>query len=163
MKTEQEQIGEMQEIIGDCWEFDSVTAELGSGDGYINIEEAAKALVQAGYGDVSEYKAEIERLKAKSNEQSRKSGILGYNVTVEFLDDAVSKTSVDCKDIEKYAKQFRNRIISINEKEIKQAKIDVLNELKTRHDYAIKNMGYPWDISQQIDDMIKELQNEQKD
>lgn len=43
--------------------------------------------------------------------------------------------------------------------EVKQAKIDVLKELKTRHDYAIKNMGYPWDISQQIDKLIKEIEN----
>lgn len=126
-------------------------------------KEYAERLIDSSYGDVSEYKAEIERLKAKSNEQSRKAGILGYNVTVEFHDDEVSEHSVDCKDIEKYAKQLRNRIISINEKEIKQAKIDVLNELKTRHDYAIKNMGYPWDISQQIDELIKEVENEQKD
>lgn len=42
----------------------------------------------------------------------------------------------------------------------KQAKIAVLNELKVRHDYAIKNMGYPWDITQQIDELIKEVQNE---
>ena len=41
---------------------------------------------------------------------------------------------------------------------VKQAKIDALNELKTRHDYAIKNMGYPWDISQQIDELIKEVE-----
>lgn len=44
--------------------------------------------------------------------------------------------------------------------QVKQAKIDVLKELKTRHDYAIKNMGYPWDISQQIDELIKEVENE---
>ena len=42
----------------------------------------------------------------------------------------------------------------------KQAKIDVLNEAKTRHDYAIKNMGYLLDISQQIDELIKEVENE---
>ena len=42
---------------------------------------------------------------------------------------------------------------------VKQAKIDVLNELKTRHNYAIKNIGYPWDILQQIDELIKEVQN----
>lgn len=45
------------------------------------------------------------------------------------------------------------------EQRIKQAKIDMLNELKTRHDYAIKNMGYPWDITQQIDELIKEIEN----
>lgn len=44
------------------------------------------------------------------------------------------------------------------EQQLKQAKIDVLNELKTRHDYAIKNMGYPWDILQQIDELIKEVE-----
>ena len=43
---------------------------------------------------------------------------------------------------------------------IKQAQIDVLKELKTRHDYAIKYMGYPWDISQQIDELIAEVKNE---
>lgn len=42
----------------------------------------------------------------------------------------------------------------------KQAQIDVLKELKTRHDYAVKNMGYPWDISQQIDELIEEVENE---
>lgn len=41
---------------------------------------------------------------------------------------------------------------------VKQAKIDVLNELKTRHNYAIKNMGYPWDILQQIDELIEEVE-----
>lgn len=41
----------------------------------------------------------------------------------------------------------------------KQAKIDVLNELKVRHDYAIKNMGYPWDITQRIDKLIEEVEN----
>ena len=44
------------------------------------------------------------------------------------------------------------------EQQIKQAKIDMLNELKTRYDYATKNMGYPWDISQQIDELIKEVE-----
>lgn len=44
---------------------------------------------------------------------------------------------------------------------IKQAKIDVLNELKIRHDYANIAMGYPWwDISQQIDGLIEEIEND---
>ena len=164
MKTEQEQIDEMVKVIKGfdiCGLFERCfsTGADGENTRYITCPECfAEALYNAGYGDVSEYKAEIERLK-EENGQSRKLGILGNNATVEFLDDAVSEPSVDCKDIEKYAKQFRNRIISINEKEIKQAKLDVLKELKTRHDYAIKYMGYPWDISQQIDELIKEVQN----
>ena len=59
-------------------------------------------------------------------------------------------------------------LINEQEKEIerlkagtKQAKIDVLNELKVRHDYANIAMGYPWwDISQQIDGLIEEVENE---
>lgn len=47
------------------------------------------------------------------------------------------------------------------EQRIKQVKIDVLNELKVRHDYANITMGYPWwDVSQQIDGLIEEVQNE---
>lgn len=43
----------------------------------------------------------------------------------------------------------------------KQAKIDVLNELKVRHDYANIAMGYPWwNISQQIDELINEVEND---
>ena len=46
------------------------------------------------------------------------------------------------------------------ERKIKQAKIDVLNELKVRHDYANIAMGYPWwDVSQQIDELIEEVEN----
>lgn len=45
--------------------------------------------------------------------------------------------------------------------EVKQAKLDVLKELKTRHDYALEYMGYPWDITQQIDELIKEIEDEQ--
>lgn len=47
------------------------------------------------------------------------------------------------------------------EQRIKQAQIDILNELKVRHDYTNIAMGYPWwDISQQIDKLIEEIENE---
>lgn len=66
MKTKQEQIDKIQEIINDCYVVDSYIAAEGSEGGYIDAEEAAKAIVEAGYGDVSEYKVEIERLKAEN-------------------------------------------------------------------------------------------------
>lgn len=62
MKTKQEQIEKIQEIINNCYEVDSYIAAEGSEGGYIDTEEAAKAIVEAGYGDVSEYKAEREML-----------------------------------------------------------------------------------------------------
>ena len=104
---------------------------------------------------IVEQEKEIERLKTE-NGQSRKSGILGYNVTVEFHDDEVSEHSVDCKDIEKYAKQFRSRIISINEKEIKQAQIDVLNKAKEKLDSAQNG----WAYTTYIDELIEEVEND---
>lgn len=124
-------------------------------------KEYAERLIESGYGNVSEYKAEIERLKSK-NEQSRKLGILGYEATVEFIDDVVSEPFAACKDIEKYAKQFRNRIISVNEKEIKQAKIDVLNKLKKKYGFY---SCYSWNcdtksLNEIIDELIKEVEND---
>ena len=138
MKTEKELKDELEDIFFDAltdksnppYYTDKVDPE---NDGYWQwkvYELCADELIKRGYGDVSEYKAEIERLK----------------------DDYV-----------KLQEQFADYQMA-SDKEIaaqaKQAKIDVLNELKTRHDYAIKNMGYPWDISQQIDELIKEVENE---
>jgi hypothetical protein len=108
-------------------------------------KEHAETLIENGYGDVSAYKAEIEQLNkklAKCNDLKKLSD--WQREEIEQLKAEVNKGCDNCEAI--------NR-----------AKIDVLKELKTRHDYAIKNMGYPWDISQQIDELIKEVQNEQKD
>lgn len=172
MKTEQEQIEKMARTMCGYCSTDGKCAVSKNGrepDICANVDtehclykEYAERLIESGYGDVSEYTAEIERLKSE-NKQGNVSKILGYNAAVELHDDIISgqPVDIDSKDFEKLAKQIRNRIISFDETVKKQAKIDVLNRLKTRHDYAIKNMGYPWDISQQIDQLIKEVENEQ--
>lgn len=89
---------------------------------------------------IVEKDAEIEQLKAE-NEQSRKPRILGYEATVEFHDDIVSEP---------------------NEKEIKQAKIDVLNEFKQKYGFY---SCYAWSsvvksLTEIIDEFIKEVENE---
>ena len=115
MKTEQELKDELEDIFFDAltdksnppYYTDKVDPE---NDGYWQwkvYELCADELIKRGYGDVSEYKAEIERLKA----------------------------------------------------EIKQAKIDVLNELKTNSYYDDNYMeGYVF-VSD-IDDFINEVQDE---
>lgn len=131
---------------------------------YVDNYCCTKSLQKGALALITEQERKIERLKAE-NEQSRRSGILGNNVTVEFHDDVVSEQSeqsVDYNDIEKYAKQFSNRIIYINEKEVKQAQIDVLNKLKRIM------TAYSWqiginDVQKEINELIKEIQNEQKD
>ena len=61
MKTEQEQIKEMSCIL-------TMLIKYGSGcmAQYCHlVDNFAQRLIDAGYGDVSEYKAEIKRLKAE--------------------------------------------------------------------------------------------------
>lgn len=128
MKTEQEQIEAIKQIIDERVET-TLGQVQGRHDNVIKTVDTviiARDIVDAGYGDISEYKAEIERVKSNNG----------------FLQCVISHS----KDIMDEA--------------VKQAQIDVLNKLKTRHDYAIKNMGYPWDISQQIDELIKEIEDD---
>lgn len=115
MKTEQELKDELEDIFFDAltdksnppYYTDKVDPE---NDGYWQwkvYELCADELIKRGYGDVSEYKAEIERLKA----------------------------------------------------EVKQAKIDVLNELKT-HSYYDDNYMEGYVFVSDIDDLIHEVQDE---
>lgn len=87
---------------------------------------------------INEQETEIEQLKAENEKMRKERGYINQ-LKEELL---LKHYHVDC-----YQEEIK-----------KQAKIDVLKELKTRHDYAIKNMGYPWDISQQIDKLIKEIE-----
>lgn len=135
MKTEQEQIKAIKQIIDERVETNlgQVQGRHGNVIKTVDTVIIARDIIEAGYGDVSEYKAEIERLKAKNKSQERENDFLKY---CQCLTHGVDGSS-----------------------HIKKAQIDVLNELKTRHDYAIKNMGYPWDITQQIDELIKEVED----
>ena len=151
MKTKQEQIEEMARSMCGYCSTDGKCAVSKNGrepDICANVDtehclykEYAEMLIESGYGDVSEYKAEIERLKDEIIYLERK---------IAIRDNAL-------KDRDKAIEMLEGKQDTI----VKQAKIDVLNELKTRHDYAIKNMGYPWDITQQIDKLIEEVKNDE--
>ena len=87
---------------------------------------------------ITEQEKEIERLKAN-----------GYRSIMDAFENNRDKIVENIQtEIDDYKQS------------IKQAQIDVLNELKVRHDYANMTMGYPWDISQQIDELIKEVEND---
>lgn len=153
MKNEQEQIEKMARSMCGYCSPDGRCAVSKNGrepDICANVDaqhclykEYAERLIESGYGKVSEYESEIERLKDEIIYLERK---------IAIRDNAL-------KDSDKAIEMLEGKQDTI----VKQAQIDVLKELKTRHDYAIKNMGYPWDISQQIDELIKEIENEQKD
>ena len=152
MKTEKELKDALEDIFFDAltdksnppYYTDKVDPE---NDGYWQCkvyELCADELIKRGYGDVSEYKSEIEQLKSENEKLKTKCDDLKrlsdwQREEIKMLKAEVNKGCDNCETI-------------------KQGQVDVLKELKTRQDYAIKNMGYPWDISQQIDELIKEIE-----
>lgn len=100
----------------------------------ISVDGIAEELVNAGYGDVSEYKAEIERLRTT----------LGQCNTE--LNSALGSLKSQCREIGELKAG------------VKQAQIDVLNELRERitkdrvaNDTVVINASY------EIDELIKEI------
>lgn len=148
MKTEQEQIEKMARSMCGYCSTDGRCAVSKNGrepDICANVDtqhclykEYAERLIESGYGKVSEYEAEIERLKAE-NEKRLKAN-----------EDFASKHCCMRCDIAKTL--------------AKQAQIDVLNELRERitkdrvaNDTVVINANY------EIGELIKEIKNEQKD
>lgn len=126
MKTEQEQTKQMLKTLCDKFQCSAIDRSY-MAKSCRQCEDIIEALHEAGYGDISEYKAEIERLNSNNG----------------FLQCVISHS----KDVMDEA--------------VKQAQIDVLNELKERavglaaiETYHICNL---------IDELIKEVENEQKD
>lgn len=138
MKTEQEQIKAIKQIIDERVET-TLGQVQGRHDNVIKTVDTviiARDIVNAGYGDISEYKAEIEQLK--DNHAKLQELFAKYQLASD--------------------KEIRAQV--------KQAKIDVLNELKKKtHNYYPSIDSYC--ISQHvvlvrdIDELIKEVENEQ--
>lgn len=74
MKTEQEQINKLASTIYDIINRENTGRFVEDKNGNlvsvetVGIEGIAEALIKAGYGNVFEYKAEIERLKAENKQ-----------------------------------------------------------------------------------------------
>lgn len=134
MKTEQELKDELEDIFFDAltdksnppYYTDKVDPE---NDGYWQwkvYELCADELIKRGYGDLSEYKAEIERLK---------------------------------EDYAKLQEQFAQYQMASDKEiraQVKQAKIDVLNELKEKCKFDGHIVGvYKNDIEEMIEGLKK--------
>ncbi len=94
MKTKQEQIEKLAQLIGrikdDCENCDCKSCEVNGEDCCCVHYICATFLVDAGYGDVSEYKAEIERLKSNN-------GFLQCVIShsKDIMDEAVKEAQID--------------------------------------------------------------------
>ena len=144
MKTEQEQIEEMAHIMCEYYNSgfcaNSDMTEICEDMPDCCYKNEAEALYNAGYGDVSEYKAEIERLKAN-----------GY---ISIMDAFENNRDKIVENIQTEIDDYKQ---SIN-----QAQIDVLNKLKKRartsyvlDDFILGSVVF----SKDIDELIKEVQN----
>ena len=152
MKTEQEQIEKMARSMCGYCSTDGRCAVSKNGrepDICANVDtehclykEYAERLIENGrYGDVSEYKAEIEDLKDEIIYLERK---------IAIRDNAL-------KDRDKAIEMLEGKQDTI----VKQAQIDVLNELRERitkdrvaNDTVVINANY------EIDELIKEIEND---
>ena len=159
MKTEKELKDALEDIFFDAltdksnppYYTDKVDPE---NDGYWQwkvYELCADELIKRGYGDVSEYKAEIERLKAEFKQLETNAEILARGV-----------------------RDLNHENYELTEK-IKQAQIDVLNKVKNyindkiENDYGDMSDSVNYltididDFDDFIDELIREVENEQKD
>ena len=141
MKTEQEQIEKMARSMCGYCSTDGKCAVSKNGrepDICANVDtqhclyrEYAERLIENGYGDVSEYKAEIEDLKADFD---------SLQESYEFVRDCDAE-----------------HCLEINET-VKQAKIDVLNKIKNCRE-ATDSDCYPY-LERIVNKLIKEIEND---
>lgn len=123
MKTEKELKDELEDIFFDAltdksnppYYTDKVDPENDGCWQYTVYELCADELIKRGYGDVSEYKAEIERLKAEFKQLETNAEILARGV-----------------------RDLNHENYELTEK-IKQAQIDVLNKVKNYINDKIEN------------------------
>lgn len=134
MKTEQEQIKAIKQIIDERVET-TLGQVQGRHDNVIKTVDTviiARDIVDAGYGDVSEYKAEIERLRTT----------LGQCNTE--LNSALESLKSQCREIGELKAK------------VKQAQIDILNRAKTK---LSRSNDFVDICSWHIDKLIKEVEN----
>ena len=139
MKTEQEQIKAIKQIIDERVEttLGQVQGRHGNVIKTVDTIIIARDIVEAGYGDVSEYKAEIERLKDEIIYLERK---------IAIRDNAL-------KDSDKAIEMLEGKQDTI----VKQAQIDILNYLKEKCKFDGHTVAV---YKNDIDELIKEVEEQ---
>mgnify|MGYP007059987236 CR=1 FL=1 len=170
MKTKQEQIDKMASIIFETINRENIDRFVEDKDGNlvsvetVGIEGIAEALIENGYGDVSEYKNRFEvvdkvltetRAKLTKAEHDRDR----YKTEIERLKyENTTLYEVKSNLLEENDKLLKDNVALILEK--KQAQIDVLNKVKNCRE-ATDSDCYPY-LERIVNKLIKEVQNEQK-
>lgn len=114
-----------------------------------SYKENAKMLIDAGYGDISEYKAEIERLEQQNAIQCD---------AWQKLSDENERLVTENNSNLRYNSVLRKENKKLKE-EIKQAKIDILNKVKSLAIYDDNYLdGYVF--IDDINKLIEEVEND---
>ena len=180
MKTEQEQIEKLAQQIGrikdDCENCDCKSCEVNGEDCCCVHYICATFLVDAGYGDISEYKSEIEQLNKKLAKQTRIArdanakftGVEHYLKPFQYKADRLQTKCDDLKKLSDWQREEIKRLkAEVNKgcencETIKQGQVDVLKELKKRiYDISPYNTLVSKDnVKYSIDKLIKEIEND---
>lgn len=151
MKTEQEQIEAIKQIIDERVET-TLGQVQGRHDNVIKTVDTiiiARDIVEAGYGNVSEYKAEIERLETD---------FITLECNYDKIYDEHKEHKIENENLKILNNKFRE-CIDYLKAEVKQAQIDVLNKLKERA-IGYTFLGEKLATETDIDELIKEVENE---
>lgn len=92
MKTEQEQTRQMLKILCDKFQCSAIDRSYMT-KSCRQCEDIIEALHEAGYGNVSEYKAEIERLKAETSNIRRETA---KEILDMLYDIGIDKETLEC-------------------------------------------------------------------
>ena len=189
MKTKQEQINKLASTIFEIIGRENIDRFTEDENGNlvrvetVGIEGIAEALIKAGYGDISEYKAEIERLTKILNNLTtspKETDIFGKPKLLMFagvkVEEAIKRVTEynELKAENTTLYEVKSNLLKENDELLKanvalilnkrQAQIDVLNRLKVFSEPYPNSWGiYVIDVYH-IDELIKEVQNgEDKD
>lgn len=200
MKTKQEQIKEMARSMCGYCSIDGKCAVSKNGrepDICANVDtehclykEYAERLIESGYGDVTEYKAEIERLRqeVRDTDKMARNTIEQYRAENEELKNALKQSEDNysraferLKAQQREIEQLKDEIIYLERKIairdnalkdrdkaiemlegkqdtiVKQAKIDVLTELKEKCKFDGHTVAV---YKNDIDELMAEVENE---
>lgn len=169
MKTEQEQIKAIKQIIDERVEttLGQVQGRHGNVIKTVDTVIIARDIIEAGYGDVTEYKAEIERLRQEVRDTDK----MARNTIEQYknnYDNAFERLKAQEREIQSLREDnidLKEELYELHDdldiarakkdKTINQAQIDILNKAKERLDSAPNG----WAYTGYIDDIIEEVEN----
>lgn len=162
MKTKQEQTKQMLKILCDKCQCSAIYTSY-MAESCRQCEDIVEALHEAGYGDISEYKAENERLTKILNSltfSEKETNIFGKPVLLMFAGVKVEEAIKRVAEYDGLNAEIE-RLKAVLEIEKKQAQIDVLNKAKDRLIQGrVANDNVVINANCEIGRLIKEVQEE---